>query len=215
MVGRSFTVHTCTWSPSRCARRMKDGVATGTGTWTHRTPVPARRSASGPGGRPAVPPGRRAAAAIGPAAAGRWAERWVLGPRGTGGAPSRTSAVPSGEAAMHTGRSSARRAARSRLAEKETTHTRSHALVRRSTPASGATAGVSLRSMLNRTSGQAASTSSRTGIGSAPATRTPARSLMVSRQTRPGWPVTRSSVRSWKATSTPSAVACASVSMYS
>ena len=47
MVGRSFTVHTCTWSPSWWARPMKGGVATGAGTWTHRTSAPARRSASG------------------------------------------------------------------------------------------------------------------------------------------------------------------------
>ena len=40
MVRRSFTVHTCTWSPSLWARPMKAGVATGTGTCRHRTPVP-------------------------------------------------------------------------------------------------------------------------------------------------------------------------------
>jgi len=116
---------------------------------------------------------------------------------------------------MHTGRSRARRAARSLLAEKETTQTRSHALVRRSTRASGATAGASFTSMLKRTSGQAASRSSRIGIGSVPPTRARAISLSVSRETRPGWPVVRPSVRSWNARSTPSAVACASVSRYS
>ena len=97
---------------------------------------------------------------------------------------------------MHTGRPSARRVARSLLAEKETTQTRSQALVRRSTPASGAIAGASFTSMLNRTSGHAASTSSSTGIGSVPPMRAPAISLRVSRHTRPGRPVTRSSVRS-------------------
>ena len=86
---------------------------------------------------------------------------------------------------MHTGRSSARRAARSLLAEKETTQTRSHALVRRSTRASGATAGASFTSMLNRTSGQAASRSSSTGIGSVPPMRAPAMSLSASRRPAP------------------------------
>ena len=69
---------------------------------------------------------------------------------------------------MHTGRSSARRAARSLRAENEVTQTRSQAPVRRSTAASGAIAGASLRSMLNRTSGQAPSRSSSSGIGSVP-----------------------------------------------
>ena len=82
---------------------------------------------------------------------------------------------------MHTGRSSARLVARSLLAEKETTQTRSQALVRRSTRASGAIAGASFTSMLNRTSGQAPSTSSSTGIGSVPPMRAPAISLRVSR----------------------------------
>src|SRR5262245_45179109 len=104
---------------------MKDGVATRVGTWAHRTSARARRSVSGLAGRPATAPGtpgRRADAAIGPAADGR-VKPWRCGPRGpgdAGGRPSRTIAVPNGEAAMHTGRSSARRVARSLLAEKET-----------------------------------------------------------------------------------------------
>ena len=72
---------------------------------------------------------------------------------------------------MQTGRSSTRRAARSRLAENEVTHTRSQAPVRRSTPASGPIAEASFRSMLNRTSGHAASRSSSSGMGSVPPIR--------------------------------------------
>ena len=47
-----------------------------------------------------------------------------------------TAALTAGEVAMHTGRPNSPRAARSRLPENEVTHTRSHAAVRRSTPAS-------------------------------------------------------------------------------
>ena len=72
---------------------------------------------------------------------------------------------------MHTGRSNSPRAARSGLPENEVTHTRSHAPVRRSTPASSAMPGSSLRSMLKRAPGQAPSRSSISGIGSDPATR--------------------------------------------
>ena len=72
---------------------------------------------------------------------------------------------------MQTGRSSSLRAARSRAPENEVTHTRSHALVRRSTPGSSGIPASSLRSMLNRTSGHAPSRSSISGIGSEPATR--------------------------------------------
>ena len=115
---------------------------------------------------------------------------------------------------MHTGRPRARRVARSRLAEKETTQTRSQALVRRSTSASGAIAGTSFTSRLNRTSGQAASRSSSTGIGSVPPMRAAASPRGSAGAPGPAWPETRSSVLSWKATSTPSAVACTSVSRY-
>ena len=115
---------------------------------------------------------------------------------------------------MQTGRPRARRVARSRLAENDTTHTRSQALVRRSTSGSGAIAGTSFTSRLNRTSGQAASRSSSSGIGSVPSIRAADSSAWLSRRTRPSWPQTRVSVLSWKATSTPSAVAWRSVSRY-
>ena len=115
---------------------------------------------------------------------------------------------------MQTGRSSTRRAVRSRLAENEVTHTRSHDPVRRSTSASGSITGASFRSMLNRTSGHAASRSSSRGMGSVPAIRASATVRYGSRAIRPPRSVTRSSVRSWNATSTPSAVACRSVSRY-
>ena len=57
------------------------------------------------------------------------------------GVPSRSAATPSGEVAMQTGRGSARRTAPSRRAENEVMQTRSHALARPSTSASGRTAG--------------------------------------------------------------------------
>jgi len=113
---------------------------------------------------------------------------------------------------MQTGRGSLRRTARSRRAENEVMQTRSHAAVRASTLTSGRTAGLSLTSMLNRTSGQAPSRSSSRGIGSVPPMRAAETSLSGSRAIRPVRSVTRSSVRSWNATRAPSAVACTSVS---
>src|SRR5262249_5106658 len=90
--------------------------------------------------------------------------RHATPPRGRGrDPPSRTIAVPNGDAAMHTGRPRARRVARSRLAENDARQTRSQAFVRRSTSGSGAIAGASFTSRLNRTSGHAASRSSSTG----------------------------------------------------
>ncbi len=77
---------------------------------------------------------------------------------------------------MHTCWSSTRRAARSLLAENDVTQTRSQAPVRRSTTASGSIAGASFRSTLNRTSGQAPSRSSSSGIGSLPLISAVARS---------------------------------------
>ena len=88
----------------------------------------------------------------------------------------RTAAIAAGEVAMHTGRSSSPRAARSLAPENEVTQTRSQAPVRRSTSASSAIPGSSLRSMLKRTSGQAPSRSSISGIGSEPAIRSAATS---------------------------------------
>ena len=182
-----------------------------------RTPlIPARGPAPPPGGARAPPPRGRPPATPAPGCPRiselRCGPRESRRPRGP---PNLTTAAPSGEAAMHTGRSSARRGARSLLAENENTQTRSQALGRRSTRARGAMAGASFTSMLKRTPGQAPSRSSSTGIGSVPSMRAPAMSRWFRREIRPGCPVTRSSVRSWKATSTPSAVACASVSRYS
>ncbi len=115
---------------------------------------------------------------------------------------------------MQTCRSNTRRAARSLLAENEVTQTRSQAPVRRSTALSGSTAGASFRSMLNRTSGQAPSRSSSTGIGSVPSISAAATSRCLILATRPGRPVTRARERSWKAMRTPSSVAWTSVSRY-
>jgi len=97
---------------------------------------------------------------------------------------------------MQTGWSSTRRALHSRAAENEQIQTRSQALVRRRTWTSGAITGPSLISMLKRTSGQAASRSASTGMGSVPPIRAVAISASGSRDTRPGRPVTRSRVRS-------------------
>ena len=72
---------------------------------------------------------------------------------------------------MATGRSSRPRAVRSRWPENEVTQTRSQAPVRRSTSGSSEIPGTSFRSMLKRTSGQAPSRSSISGIGSAPPMR--------------------------------------------
>ena len=88
----------------------------------------------------------------------------------------RTAAIAPGEVVMQTGWSSSLRAVRSRAPEKEVTHTRSHAPVRRSTPGSSGIPASSLRSMLKRTPGQAPSRSSISGIGSVPATRSAATS---------------------------------------
>ena len=87
---------------------------------------------------------------------------------------------------MQTCRSNTRRAARSLLAENEVTHTRSQAPVRRSTAASGSTAGASFRSILNRTSGQAPSRSSSNGIGSVPSISAAATSRWFILAIRPG-----------------------------
>ena len=87
------------------------------------------------------------------------------------GTPSSITPIPAGEVDMQTGRDMARRAAASRWAENEVTHTRSQAAVRSSTSASGRTAGTSLISTLNRMSGQAVSRSSKSGIGSVPPIR--------------------------------------------
>ena len=84
---------------------------------------------------------------------------------------SRSAAIPAGDSAMQTGRSSRTRAACSRRAENEVTHTRSQARVRRSTSIMGRIAGTSFRSMLNRSSGQAPRRSSISGIGSVPPIR--------------------------------------------
>ncbi len=108
---------------------------------------------------------------------------------------------------MQTCRSKMRRAARSLLAENDTTQTLSQAAVLRSTFARGRTAGESFRSMLNRASGQAARRSSSTGMGSVPPIRALDSSRCVIRAIRPVLLVTRSSFRSWKATRTPSDVA--------
>ncbi len=120
--------------------------------------------------------------------------------------------MPAGEQAMQTGRPSTRRAARSRPAENEQMQTRSQAAVRRSTAASGRTAAASLMSMLKRASGQAPIRSSISGIGSVPQILAAATSRCGSVAISPGRPVSRSSALSWKASSTPSAVARASVS---
>ena len=78
---------------------------------------------------------------------------------------------------MHTGRSSSTRAACSRRAENEVTHTRSQAPVRRSTSIIGRMASTSFRSTLNLRSGQAVIRSSMSGIGSVPPIRAPATSV--------------------------------------
>ena len=105
--------------------------------------------------------------------AGTWAHcaPWLTARAPRPPRPAATAAIAAGEAAVHTGRPSARRAARSRRAENEQTQTRSQAAVRRSTPASGAIAAGCLMSMLNRASGQLPSRSSSFGIGSRPSIR--------------------------------------------
>ena len=90
--------------------------------------------------------------------------------------------------------------------------TRSHAPVRLSTPASGSTVPASLRSMLNRRSGNVPRTSSSSGIGSVPPTRAADTSRQGSLLTRPARSVARLRPASWKAISFPSAVERASVS---
>ena len=104
--------------------------------------------------------------------------------------------MPAAVVAVHTGRRSARRVARSRRAENDVMQTRSQAAVRRSTPASGPTAGESLTSMLNRACGQAPSRSSSRGMGSVPAIRAAATVLCGRAPIRPVASVTRSSVLS-------------------
>ena len=90
--------------------------------------------------------------------------------------------------------------------------TRSHASVRFSTPASGAMVPASLRSMLNRSSGNVPRTSSSSGIEAVPLTRAADTSRQGSLRTCPVRSVARLRSASWKAISFPSAVDRASVS---
>jgi hypothetical protein len=90
--------------------------------------------------------------------------------------------------------------------------TRSQAAVLASTSTSGLITGESLTSMLNRTSGQAVSSSASTGTGSVPPILAAATCSKLSSAIRPVASVTRSRLLSWNATTVPSAVACASVS---
>jgi hypothetical protein len=120
--------------------------------------------------------------------------------------------MPAGVVAVHTGRGSSRRVALSRSPENEVRQTRSQAFVTRRTSTSGLIAGESFTSMLKRASGQAMSKSAMTGIGSVPPILAPATWDQVSSAILPVLSVTRSSVRSWNATTTPSEVAFASVS---
>ncbi len=106
----------------------------------------------------------------------------------------------------------ARRKASRRRWEKEPMQTRSWLPVRSTSSASGRTADADLMSMLNRTSGNASSSSAIVGTACSPAMRARRISSAVSRESSPWLSVTRSSTASWKASSTPSLVACTSVS---
>ena len=110
------------------------------------------------------------------------------------------------------GSAAARRTAASRRSENDATQTRSSAPVRRTASTSGPMALASLTSMLTRTSGQVPEQvlEQRDRLAAADPGR-PHR-VQGSSATRPARSVTRSRVRSWKASSTPSAVACTSVS---
>ncbi len=115
---------------------------------------------------------------------------------------------------MHSRGPSSLRIAHTRRCENDDTHTRSMAPIRRSRPANGCTPFAFLTSRLSRTSGQRSSTSESNGIGSWPLilafdTSDQGRSAIL-----PVRSVTRSRLLSWNATTTPSLVACTSVSRY-
>ena len=150
-----------------------------------------------------------------PAAVGHLQRGPAAAARASGGPGQNCSAATSGgDAAVGdpAGRECLRNR-RIRRGEKDPTHTRSWAGRGSSSRASGRTAAAALMSMLNRTRREPLEQRP-PWSGSAPGRRSarPATSTSPASSSLPVRSVTRSSAASWKASSTPSRVACTSVS---
>ena len=132
--------------------------------------------------------------------------------RDTTAGAKRSNPVPTWPAAVASDGPSARRAARTRRSLNDPMHTRAVAACRLIVSTVGASAESALMSMLSRVVGNSSSSSVSSGTASVPLIRASRTAAYGRSRIAPSTSVTRSRWVSWKATSSPSDVACTSVS---